>query len=59
MDTKDKIVVKKVPNLDALLQILTDLDRFNEFDEGETLLAYYVIPSKDKSSFYIKLIFNE
>lgn len=59
MDTKDKIVVKRVPNLETLLEILADLDRFNEYDGGETLLAYYVIPSRDKTSFYIKLVFNE
>lgn len=56
---EERIVVKKVANIEDLIEILVDLDKFNEYDCGETLLAYYIIPSKDKISYYIKLVFNE
>lgn len=54
---KKKVVIKKIDNLEDLIEVLQDIENYVSMNVDNTDFIYYVIPSK-KKGYYVKVIFN-
>jgi hypothetical protein len=54
---KNKVVIKKINNLEELIEVLQDIENYVSLSVDNTNFSYYVIPSK-KKGYYIKVVFN-
>lgn len=54
---KNKVVIKKIDNLEDLIEVLQDIENYVSLNADNADFNYYVIPSK-KKGYYVKVIFN-
>ena len=54
---KNKVVIKRINNLEELIDVLQDIENYVSAGVSDKDFIYYVIPSK-KKGYYVKVVFN-